>query len=437
MEKIIVLFAISKDGGQTQMKMKKLLSAVLVFAMIFALTGCGSKGTSSSNGSAAGEKKSDIIVGAVLIGDDNEGYTYAHIKGIREAAKELGLTDDQIKWKYTIPEDNSCYDACVDLVGQGCSIIFSNSYGHQTYTQQAAKDYPDVTFVAMTGDTAANSGLSNFKNAFTSIYQARYVSGVVAGMKIAELVKDNKLEDKNFDKDGNVKMGYVGAYPYAEVVSGYTAFYLGAKSVYDKVSMEVQYTNSWFDITGEGTAAEALIADGCVIIGQHADSTGAPSACEAAFKKGTTVYSVGYNIDMLSVAPDAALTSATNNWEVYYKYAIGAAMNGDDVVTDWCKGFEEDAVAITELGTAAAEGTADKVAEVEKAIKDGTLKVFDTSKFTVGGKTVTECVVDLTGNFKTTDEGDKNAIWDGYFHESELRAAPSFSLRIDGITELN
>lgn len=418
------------------MKMKKLFSAILVVVMMFSLTACGS-GSSGSSADGTKSSSSDIIVGAVLLGDENEGYTYAHIAGIQQAAEELGLDSEQIKWKYSVSEDNSCYDACVDLVGQGCTLIFTNSYGHQTYAQQAAQDYPDVTFVAMTGDTAANSGLSNFKNAFTYVYQSRYVSGVVAGMKVAELVEEGKLSDVNFDKDGNVKIGYVGAYPYAEVVSGYTAFFLGVRSVYDKVSMEVTYTNSWFDITAEGTAADSLIADGCVIIGQHADSTGAPSAVQAAYENGTVCYSIGYNIDMLSVAPDAALTSATNNWSVYYKYAINAAMNGEEIATDWAKGYADGAVAITELGASAAEGTAEKVEEVETALSDGTLQVFDTSKFTVDGETLDSYVIDLTGDYDTDDEGDKNAIWDGYFHESELRAAPSFDIRIDGITELN
>lgn len=415
------------------MKMKKILSAILVVAMMFALAACGS--SSSGNGGSASD--SDVIVGVVLLGDENEAYTYAHIAGIKEAAKSLGLSDDQVKWKYSIPEDNSCYDACVDLVGQGCNLIFTNSYGHQTYTQQAASEYPDITFVAMTGDTAVTSGLSNFKNAFTHVYQSRYVSGVVAGMKIAELVEEGKLSDNNYDSDGNVKIGYVGAYPYAEVVSGYTAFYLGVKSVYENVSMEVSYTNSWFDITAEGTSAESLIADGCVVISQHADSTGAPSAIQAAYENGSVCYSVGYNIDMMSVAPDVALTSATNNWAVYYEYAIGTAMKGEEIATNWAEGYETGAVAITALGDAAAEGTADKVAEVEAALKDGSLHVFDIESFTVGGKTVDSCVIDLTGDYDTDDEEDKEAIWDGYFHESELRSAPSFELRIDGITELN
>ncbi len=440
--------------------MKKLVSLLLTGAMVLSLVACGNTAETATTDDAAATETTDaaetteatddttadaadasaaadIKIGVILVGDENEGYTYAHIKGIQDACKTLGVADDQVIWKYSIAEDATCYDSAMDLVDAGCNVIFSNSYGHQTYMQQAAQEVPDVTFVSMTGDTASISGLPNFCNAFTNVYESRYVSGVVAGMKIAELDAAGEIPAAGYDADGNVKMGYVGAYPYAEVVSGYTAFYLGAKSVFEKVSMEVTYTNSWFDITAEGEAAKALMSDGCVIIGQHADSTGAPAAVQAAFENGTVAYSVGYNVDMLSVAPDAALTSATNNWAVYYTYAIGAMINGEKIDTNWAEGYATDAVAITELGTSCAEGTAEKVAEVEGALKDGSLQVFDTSKFTVDGKNLDEYVIDLTGNFETTDEGDENAIWDGYFHESEFRSAPSFDIRIDGITELN
>ena len=287
----------------------------------------------------------------------------------------------------------------------------------------------------MTGDTALKSGLKNFSNAFNQTYQSRYVSGIVAGLKVKELIDAGKITDKNKDADGNIKIGYVGAYPYAEVVSGYTGFYLGIKSVVPNVAMEVSYTNSWFDITAEQTTAEMLIADGCVIIGQHADSTGAPSACEAANKAGTVVYSVGYNVDMLSVAPTAALTSSTNDWSVYYTYAFKTAKAGNDIVTDWSEGYETGAVAITKLGDSCAAGTADAVSKAEADIKAGTLHVFDINNFTVGGEKVesTFCF-DSDGDF-AYDQVE--AIKDGYYHESEYISAPSFALRIDGITEMN
>ena len=424
--------------------MKKLLGIVLSAAMLLSMAACGSTAASSAASSAAADSTadaatatdaaaSDLKVGVITIGDETEGYTAAHINGIKAAAQKLGMSDSQIVWKYKVPEGAECSDAAEDLVGQGCNLVVSNSYGHQTYIVEEAEKYPDVTFVSMTGDFAALTGLDNFKNAFTNVYESRYVAGVVAGMKLQELVESGTLtpetQPNSFTADGKVKIGYVGAYNYAEVVSGYTA-------------MEVMYTNSWFDIDKEGAAAEALIANGSVIIGQHADSTGAPAATQKQKDAGKICYSVGYNIDMLENAPTAALTSATNVWEVYYEYLFKSMMDGENPATNWSEGYNEGAVAITDLGPEVAEGTAEKVAEVEAALKDGSLHVFDTSKFTVNGETVTTAPIDLTfydystGTPVAVYQGDtEEAITDGYFSESTLRSAPYFSLRIDGITE--
>ena len=379
---------------------------------------------------SCGSTNDDLKIGVILLGDENEGYTYAHIEGIRTAAEKLGLKEDQIIWKYSVKEDESCADAAIDLVDRGCKYIFSNSFGHQTYMIDVAKDHPDVIFLSATGDQAAKCGLDNVRNYFTNIFEARYVSGVVAGMKLAEMVEAEELAENNYDADGNIKIGYVGAYPYSEVVSGYTAFYLGIKSIVENVVMDVQYTNEWFDIPGETEAANSLLARGCVIIGQHSDSTGPASAVEAARANGTNAYSVGYNVDMLAVAPTAALTSATNVWAVYYEYAFKAAVNGDDIAVDWARGYSDGAVDITPLGASCAEGTAEKVEEVVAAIKDGSLHVFDTSKFTVNGET-------LTSYTESAGMEGVELISDGYFHESEARCAPMFDIRIDGITELN
>ncbi len=412
--------------------MKKTLAVLLVLSMVFVFAACttDTSGTTQATGGDA-----DVKIGVILVHDENTGYDFAHIQGIKAAAAAVGISEDQIIWKYNISEDENCYDTASDLVEQGCTDIFSDSYGHQSYMQQAASENPDVTFVSMTGDQAALSGLDNFKNAFNYTFESRYVSGVVAGMKLAELVADGKVMDSNKDADGNIKLGYVGAYPYAEVVSGYTGFYLGVKSIVDNVVMDVTYTNSWYDPTAEAEAANALVSSGCIILSQHADSTGAPSACEALLAAGTTVYCVGYNVDMLSVAPNAALTSAQNDWGVYYTYAFDSILKGEEIATDWAKGYSDGAVMISELGESCAEGTAEKVAEIETALKDGTLNVFDTSKFTVGGEEVTSYLaIDTDGDW-VGDTGE--AISDGVFHESTLRSAPYFGLRIDGITELN
>ncbi len=312
---------------------------------------------------------------------------------------------------------------------------------------ECAKENPDISFISMTGDFAAISGVENFSNGFTGIYQSRYVSGFVAGMKLKELVDAGTISKtatpNAYDANGKIKIGYVGAFPYAEVVSGYTAFFLGIQSVYADVAMTVQYTNSWFDLEAENTTAKALIAMGCVIIGQHADSTGAPSACEEAWKNGTVVYSIGYNVDMLTVAPNAALTSATNTWSVYYEYALRKLMNGEKLEKDLAFGYKDGGVDITALGKNCAAGTQEKVDATVAGIKDGSIKVFDITKFTVGGEKITSAQVDLsyidwsTGSPVVVYQGETvEAVENGEFVESKFRSAPYFALRIDGITEL-
>lgn len=422
--------------------MKRSLSVVLAAAMVMSLTACGGDKpaetaapaqTEAAGGAeteaadqaeaaeepaeAAGEgvAKEDLKVGFVFVGDENEGYTAAHYKGAKEMQEALGLSDDQLVIKWTIPEDETCYDAAVDLADQGCQLIFANSFGHEDYMKQAAEEFPEVQFCHATGYQAASSGLDNFHNFFTSVYESRYVSGVVAGMKLNEMM----------EADSSIvpKIGYVGAFPYAEVISGYTSFFLGVRSVCPEAEMEVTYTNSWASFDLEKEAAEALIADGCVLISQHADTTGAPTACEAA---GVPV--VGYNISMIATAPTQALTSASINWGPYYTYAAQSVMDGAAIPADWCQGYNEGADKITELNDGVvAEGTAEKVAEIETAIKNGELHVFDTATWTVGGK-------------KAEDDEELMAkyadyISDGYFHESELASAPSFDIKIDGITD--
>jgi len=413
--------------------MKKVIGLLLVLCMVLSL------------GFTATAEATDVIIGAILVGDETEGYSLAHIEGIKAAAANLGIPESNIIWKYMIPEDSSCYEAALDLYGQGCTIIFSNSYGHQDFMAQAAQEMPDCTFVSMTGDYAGVAGIPNYKNAFTSVYESRYVSGVVAGLKLKELIETGVVTPEAlptaFDENGNIKIGYVGAFDYAEVVSGYTAFYLGVKSVVPNVAMEVNYTNSWFDIDKEAAAAEALMANGCVIISQHADSTGAPAAVEKRWNEGQVVYCVGYNIDMIETAPNAALTSAGNNWSVYYTYAMSTHMNGEEIATDWAKGFAEDAVLLTPLNeNAVAAGTAEYVDTVIAGLKDGSIKVFDTASFTVGGEVVTSYTVDLSkidwSTMSVVYQGETvECIVDGAFVESTFRAAPYFDIRIDGITE--
>ena len=419
--------------------MKKFLALVLTVVMAASLAACGNSGTKETQAPASGDSETaaestaaestgeteekvgegvdvkDLKVGFIFIGDENEGYTAAHYAGAKGMQEALGLSDDQIIIKWNIPEDETCYDAAVDLADQGCNIVFANSFGHESYILQAAAEFPDVQFCHATGYQAAGSGLANMHNYFTSIYESRYVSGVVAGMKLNEMIADGKITEDT------AKVGYVGAYPYAEVISGFTSFFLGVRSQCPSATMEVKYTNSWASFDLEKECAESLIADKCVLISQHADTTGAPSACEAA-----GVPCVGYNIDMTSVAPNTALTSASMDWGVYYTYAVQCMIDGTAIDTDWCKGFAEGADKITPLNDkVVAKGTEDKVKEVEDALSDGSLHVFDTSTFTVDGK-----------ELDTYEKDGQEYVSDGYFHESEYGSAPAFDVAIDGITSI-
>lgn len=392
-----------------------------VFKKLAVLTMTAALATGAACAANAAEPvdASEVKVGVIYIGDEQEGYTYAHMIGIDAMKEALGLSDEQVICKYNTPEDESCYDAAVDLAEQGCQIIFGNSFGFEDYMIQAATEYPDVQFCHATGYQAALSGLENMHNYFTSVYQSRYVSGVVAGMKLAEL----------YGADTDSKIGYVGAYSYAEVISGYTAFFQGVRSVCPNVTMEVKYTGSWADQALEKETAEALIADGCVLISQHADTTGAAAGCEA-----NEVYDIGYNVSMLDAAPNYALTSASIKWGPYYTYAAECIINGESIDTDWCQGYEDGAVWITDLGPNVAEGTEEAVEETWTKLTDGSLHVFDTSTWTVNGETVTttatEDLADLYHGVEYINE-------DGYFMESELASAPSFAFIVDGITELN
>ena len=414
--------------------MKKFLAIVLCVLMALALVACtGSGDNKPDDGSKPVEGADKLKIGVILVGDENEGYTYAHIEGFKKAMEACGITEEQVTWKYVIPENAECYDTACDLADSGCNIIFSNSYGHQSHMVQAAEQYPDVMFVPATGDTANVCKLANVVNIFPYTYESRYVSGVVAGMKLKELMDNGTVTDPY--------IGYVGAYPYAEVVSGYTAFFLGIRSIVPEAHMDVMYTSSWFDLNKENETAKALMARGCVIIGQHADSTGAPSAVQAAFDEGKVAYSIGYNVDMLKVAPTAALTSAQNNWSVLYTKVLKAFIEGTEIAHDYTAGYNENGVMISELGSSCAPGTAEKVEEVIASIKAGTLHVFDTSTFTVNGEKLESHEFDfstMNADYSAVQyPGEKiNVITDGYFHESVYRSAPYFDLKIDGITEL-
>ena len=418
--------------------MKKVLALILAVTMCIGmavgLAGCG-KDTEAAGSDVKGERIA-LKVGAILIGDETETYSLAHIEGLEKAVEELKAEgiDVELVYKKKVTDENVPTNAN-DLVADGCQVVICNSYGHQTNLGPVVEANPDVMFCSATGDLAAASGLKNYVNAYNFAAEARYVAGVTAGKKLEALLADGTISKEKtpnaFDKDGNVKLGYVGAFNFAEVVNGYTSFFLGVKSVVSNVAMTVKYTNCWGDNERDAAVAEYLLGLGCVIISQHSDSTGAATAVQKAHDAGKTCFIVGYNASLLGVAPDVALTSAVNKWNVYYKYFLGSVAKGEEVAVDWAKGYADDAVGITELGTACAAGTQEAVDAAIAEIKGG-MKVFDCSKFTVGGKNLTTYTEAWGMNGAECIKTEDGVT---YFADQVLRSAPYFDVRIDGITE--
>ena len=392
--------------------MKKITALVLVLVMVFALCACG--GADADNGK--------LKVGFIFLHDENSTYDKNFMDAAKAACEKMGV---EYELRTNIPEGQECYETAADLADGGCKLVFADSFGHEDFMIQAAKEFPDVQFCHATGTKAHTEKLDNYHNAFASIYEGRFLAGVAAGMKINEMIEAGEITEEQ------AKMGYVGAFPYAEVKSGYTSFYLGAKSVCPSVTMEVTFTNSWYDPTLENEAANKLIENDCVLISQHADSMGAPSACEQA-----GVPNVSYNGSTIAAGPNTFIVSSRINWEPYFEYIIDCAMNGKAIDIDWTGTIATGSVELTEVNAdVAAEGTQEAIDAAMAKMEAGELHVFDTSTFTVDGKELTSYLADVDdmGDFK----GETEVVSDGYFHESEYRSAPYFDIDIDGIVNLD
>ena len=403
---------------------RQFLTAGLGGAMALALAACG--GGEGGGEPAEGEGDGQAIkVGLICLHDENSTYDLNFINGFKEAMANLGVDDGNYMIKTNIPEGQECYDAAAELADAGCALIFADSFGHEDYMIQAAKEFPEVQFCHATGTKAHTEGLDNYHNAFASIYEGRYLAGVAAGLKLQELKDAGKL------KADAPKMGYVGAYTYAEVVSGYTSFFLGAKSIVPDVTMDVTFTGSWYDETAEKEGATKLINGGCDLISQHADSMGAPTACENA-----GIPNVSYNGSTQDACPNTFIVSSRINWAPYYEHAYNATLADAAIEADWTGTLATDSVQLTEVNEAvAAKGTQEKLDEVKAGLEDGSIKVFDTATFTVEGKALDSYEADVDTDADYTP--DTEVIEDGAFQESKFRSAPYFDLQIDGINLLD
>ena len=404
--------------------MKKILAMILALCMVFVLCACGSTAATSSTSTAttstAASAPDKLKVGLIALHDENSTYDLNFINAFNESCEKLGV---EAVVKTNIPEGQECYEAAAELADAGCQIIFADSFGHEDYIIQAAKEFPEVQFCHATGTQAHTAGIDNFHNAFASIYEGRYLAGVAAGLKLQEML-DNGTVD-------SAKVGYVGAYTYAEVMSGYTSWFLGLRSIVPEATMEVTFTGSWYDETAEKEGAMKLINDGCVLISQHADSMGAPTACET-----NNIPNVSYNGSTIDACPNTFIVSSRINWSPYYEYAINCVINGEAIDADWTGDLTTESVVLTDINEkVAAAGTAEKLAEVKQGLIDGSIKVFDITTFTVDGKTLDSYLADVDTD--AAYEGDTEVISDGAFNESTFRSAPYFDLRIDGISLLD
>ena len=396
---------------------RKSLSVLLALVMLL--------GTCVALASCQDKADANFKAGFIFLHDENSTYDLNFIKAADEVREALGFSEDQFIYKTNVPEGAECYEAAKDLVEQGCTVIFADSFGHEDYMIEAAKKYPQVQFCHATGTRAHTEGLDNYHNAFASIYEGRYLAGIAAGMKLNELIAAGKFTAEE------AKIGYVGAFTYAEVISGYTSFFLGARSVCKSVTMEVTFTGSWYNESAEKEAANRLIANGCKLISQHADSMGAPTACESA-----GIPNVSYNGSTKVACPNTFIVSSTINWAPYFKYAIEAVRDGKKIDTDWTGTIATESVLLTEVNEqAAAAGTQAAIDAAKAKLVDGSLKVFDTATFTVGGKALTSYMADV--NTDAAYEPDTEVITDGAFAESKFRSAPYFNVEIDGITLLD
>ena len=405
---------------------KKILAVVLsVLFVVGVFAGCSANNADDKGEKTKSSATSDMKVGFIFLHDENSTYDKNFITAADEACKTLGIADENKIYKTNVPEGQECAEAAEDLVDKGCSIIFADSFGHEPYIIEVAKKYPDVQFCHSTGTRAHTEGVPNYHNAFASIYEGRYLAGVAAGMKLNQMIENGEFDAKD------AKIGYVGAYTYAEVISGYTSFFLGARSVCPSATMEVQFTGSWYDEAAEKEAANTLIANGCKLISQHADSMGAPTACENA-----GVPNVSYNGSTVSACPNTFIVSSRINWAPYYGYAIKAVMDGKKIDADWTGTLATNSVLLTDVNEkAAAPGTQKAIDEAKAKLEDGSLQVFDTDTFTVDGKKLDSYKADVDTDDKYTPATE--VIEDGAFKESKFRSAPYFDVKIDGIKLLN
>lgn len=405
------------------MKFKLLSIFLIVIVVVLALTSCGKSDVEK----AEEQRKSSLKIGLILSGDDTDVYSKLHYDGLTSAVDKIGLKKDKLIVKSKVSEEQ-CYETAIALVDDGCTLIFAAGDKFEDYIVQAATEKTDVQFCYADGKQSNTNGLKNYHNYGISTFESRYLTGVIAGMKLNEMIKNGEIVDSQ------AKIGYVGSVAGSQSRSDYTAFFLGVKSVCNGVTMEVQYSGLSNSANLERIAANALMANGCIMIAQQGYLNGAAETCE---KNGK--YFIGCDSSATDKAPKFSVTSTQIDLTPCYSYAIETYIKDGHLPTSWCNGIKDDAVSFAEINTAAfsseesAKAAEEKAEQVKSSIKEGKLHIFNTSKWTIDNKKVTSTG---TSDFQMLYNGTEY-IKDGYFAEGEIVSYPQFDFVIDGIKELN
>ncbi len=406
--------------------MKRWMIIGLTMVLIMTAAGCSStQGLQSENTGGKQETtaksvdESGIKVGFVLPSGSDATDTASYTEEIRQMQYELGLTDNQVLIESDVSKSDSA-DVLDSLAEQDCRIVFACDKKYESAAVEAAKVHPDVEFCVEDGKKAKKSGQANLHNYYVRLYEGYYAAGQIAGMKLNDM-----LNRGNISSD-NCLIGFVANRESPETYSCANAFYLGVEEVCSQSTMYVRYTDKTANYDADAESAQQLVAAGAGFMTQSVSTTAVAVICAE-----SDVPIVGNEVNVIDCAPSEAITSVKSVWSVYYTYAVDCALNGEDIDTDWCGGYAEGAVTLTQLNDEhLVDGTTDRLMEAEKALRNGTAKIFDTEKFTVNGQSLTELAAGDSAYSKYA-----RYISDGEYKESSTRSAPTMGFFIDGVEE--
>lgn len=404
--------------------MKRYIAIILSVLLMIQACGCSTardlfpeNTASRGDGQTTAIDEEGLKVGFLFPSNNDATDTASHVEGIRKMQVETGLSDAQVIIKKNVGKDN-CASEIDGLVEKGCNLIFACDKTFEQDVIDAASRYPEVQFCQEDGKKAKKSGLDNMHNFYVRLYEAYYAAGVAAGMKLNDMLNHGSISSSN------CVIGFVADEESPENISCLNAFYLGVGNVCSQASMLVRYVDSRGVYDDDGEAAKQLVKAGVGMMCQHTYTTAVAAVCAE-----NDIPVVGNEVNIINAAPKEAITSAVADWSVYYIYAVNCVINGEAIDVDWCEGYEDGAVTLTQLNdTILVDGTVERLKEVEKNLRNGKEKVFDTEDMTIGGDNLKE-LAETDKDYKKY----KNLVSNGEFKESSKRSAPTMDFLVDGV----